>query len=344
VALRIARSTRSLLALGLVSLIGLVHCSSASPRSGFAEPEQPKKSTVATEPSDSDDDDDTGGFNASNAPPPGDDSECTQDIDVVLVLDVSSSMGFVLTTLGNDISGVVDAANKLKAGAHFGIVGFSDNGAFGLGGSDAEGKVHTKASTLKKAFSDFKSIYMDHDRNPGDGPNGPTQQNPICEENSLDALYMAAAEFPWRDNAARVIILATDDTFLEAPDNYGDRDGDGKEDKTDFPREGDYPALHTVKDTVAAVKAAKARVFTVTRLKPPGLLSGAKCGTSRRHTGDDNSIAYGWSKPYDGQAPIPQQTDGKNFDLAEVQSNKLDLADTINGIVLETHCAGDPPK
>lgn len=332
------------MALGLASLIGLVHCSSAEPRSGFTTPEAPKKTTAATDPSaEASDDDDSAGFDTSNPPPPGNDAVCTQDIDVVLVLDVSSSMGFVLTTLGNGITGIVDAANKLKSGAHFGIVAFSDNAAFGLGGSDAQGKIHTKASTLKKAFTDFKSIYMDHDRNPGDGPNGPTQQNPICEENSLDALYMAAAEFPWRDNAARVIILATDDTFLEAPDNYGDGNGDGDTtDKTPY-QEGDYPALHTVKDTVAAVKAAKARVFTVTRLKPPGLFSG-KCGTARRHTGDDNSIAYGWSKPYDGQDPIPQQTDGKNFDLAEVQSNKLDLSDTINGIVLETHCAGDPPK
>lgn len=342
-----SRSVRSLMALGLISLIGLVHCSSAAPRDGFADTvKKPTQTTTdPTEVEESDDDDSAGTFDGTKPPPVGDDSSCTQDIDVVFVLDVSSSMGFVLTKLGSEIEGVVDAANALKTGAHFGLVGFSDNAAFGLGGSDAEGKIHTKASSLKKSFTDFKSTYMDHDRNPADGPSGPTSQNPICEENSLDALYMAAANFPWRTNAARVIILATDDTFLEAPDNYGDRDGDGKTDKTSFPKEGDYPAAHTVKDTVAAVKAAKARVFTVTRLKPPsGLFAGGKCGTGRRHSGDDASIAYGWSKPYDGQDPIPQQTDGKNFDLAEIQSNKLDLADAINGIVLETHCAGDPPK
>lgn len=340
-----ARSVRSLVVLGLISLVGLVHCSAAERRSGF-EDDGPKQKTDVAPTDPADDDDDIGSINGTGEPPPpADDSACTQDIDVVFVLDVSSSMGFVLTKLGSEIQGVVEAANNLKSGAHFGIVGFSDNAAFGLGGSDADGKVHTKASSLKKAFTTFKSTYMDRDRNPGDGPNGPTQQNPICEENSLDALHMAASEFPWRDNAARVIILATDDTFLEAPDNYGDRDGDGKTDKTSFPREGDYPAQHTVKDTVAAVKAAKARVFTVTRLKPPsGLFGGSKCGTGRRHSGDDAAIAYGWSQPYADQDPIPEQTDGKNFDLAEIQSNKLDLADTINDIVLETHCAGDPPK
>lgn len=336
------RSVRSLFALGLISLVGLVHCSSAAPRSGFEEEDKPATTVQPTDPGD---DDDSAGFDGnSEPPPPADESVCTQDIDVVLVLDVSSSMGFVLTKLGSGIDGIVDAANQLKAGAHFGLVAFSDNAAFGLGGSDAQGKVHTKASSLKKAFSDFKSTYMDNDRNPGDGKSGPIRQNPLCEENSLDALHMAAAEFPWRDKAARIIILATDDTFLVAPDNYGDRDGDGKTDKKDYPREGDYPAVHTVKDTVQAVKDAKARVFTITRLKPPGLLDAGKCGTGRRHSGDNASIAYGWSQPYDGEDPIPDQTDGKNFDLAEVQSNKLDLADAINGIVLETHCAGDPPK
>lgn len=335
------RSLRASCVLALLSLVGLVHCSSAERRSGFAEAAPSPKTAVDT--TDPGDDDDTAGFDGETAPPPADDGICTQDIDVVLVLDVSSSMGFVLTKLGSGIGGVVDAANALKSGAHFGIVGFSDNAAFGLGGSDGDGKVHTKASTLKKAFSEMKSVYMDHDRNPADGPSGPTSQNPICEESSLDALHLAASEFPWRTNAARVIILATDDTFLEAPDNYGDRDGDGKTDKTSYPREGDYPAVHTVKDTVEAVKTAKARVFTITRLKPATGIGG-RCGTGRRHQGDEASIAYGWSKPYDGQDPIPQQTDGKNFDLAEVQSNKLDLADAINGIVLETHCAGDPPK
>jgi hypothetical protein len=338
--------SRSLFALGLISLVGVVHCSSAERRDGF-EDEKPKKSVAKTDPKATDDDDDGLQFDGNGeAPPPGDPDECKQDIDVVFVLDVSSSMGFMLSKLGSQIDGVIDSANALKDGAHFGLIGFSDNAAFGLGGSDNEGVVHTKGSTLKKAFTTFKSTYMDKNRNPGDGPNGPDTQNPICEENSLDALHMAAAEFPWREGAMRVIILATDDTFLEYPDNYGDRDGDGKTDKTNYPREGDYPARHTIKDTVQAVKDAKARVFTVTKLKPGGggLLGSGGCGTSRRHEGDANSISYGWSKPYDGQDPIPEQTDGKNFDLAEIQSNKLDLADTINGIVLETHCKGDPPR
>jgi hypothetical protein len=95
------------------------------------------------------------------------------------------------------------------------------------------------------------------------------------------------------------------------------------------------------------LKSAKARVFSFTRSKPPGLLEGG-CGTGRRHVNASGqaiaeSIAYGWSKPYKGKPPIPDQTGGKNFDLDAVRRGTLSLATTINEVVLESHCAG-PPK
>lgn len=74
----------------------------------------------------------------------------------------------------------------------------------------------------------------------------------------------------------------------------------------------------------------------------PHLLDLTRCGTGRRHPSDD-SVTYGWSKPYDGKAPIPDQTGGKNFDLDAVRDGKLSLAATINEVVLQSHCAG-PPK
>jgi len=48
-------------------------------------------------------------------------------LDVVFVLDVSSSMGFVLDQLGQQIGSVVTAANALAPEAHFGLVVFADN-------------------------------------------------------------------------------------------------------------------------------------------------------------------------------------------------------------------------
>jgi hypothetical protein len=267
-------------------------------------------------------------------PEDGGPKPCTEDIDVVLVLDVSSSMGFVLDKLDAEIDKVVAASNALKSGAHFGLMLFVDNVRLDTTGDLDGGKVHSSAVSLKKAFRNAKTTYTSPNRNPGDGPSGPTTQNPICEENALDALHDTATLFPWRTNAAHVAIVATDDTFLEKSDNYGDRDGDGKTNRTDYPREGDYPARFDVKETVAALKAASVRVFSFTGSTTPS------CGTGRRFAGKNDAYTYGWSKPYKSEAPIPNQTGGKNFKLEAVQSGSLSLANTINEVVLQSRCAG----
>lgn len=262
--------------------------------------------------------------------------QCRDSIDLVFVLDVSSSMGFVLDKLAQEIGKVVTASNKLAPDSHFGLVAFVDNHRLDTTGPAEGGKVHLDAATLSAAFKQVKATYTQPNRNPGDGPTGPTLQNPICEENASDALHAAADEFPWRTNANRVIIVATDDTFLERPDNYGDRDGDGKTDKTDYPREGDYPALRILSETVDILKKTKVRVFAFTRLKPPGLLDPTRCGTGRRLPW--TAVSDGWSTPYGGQSPIPAATGGKNFDLDQVHAGALSLTETINTMVLDSHC------
>lgn len=264
---------------------------------------------------------------------PFDAGQCHDVVDVVFVLDVSSSMNFVLQALEADIPDVVAAAEELAPDPHFGFIGFADNHAFGTHGAGEV--VHTEAATLRDAFREFRTTYTQNNRNPGDGPSGRTTQNPICEENSLDALYAAATDFPWRENATRVIILATDDTFLERPDNYGDRDGDGDTTSTSYPREGDYPARWTLAETVRALQDARIRVFSFTRLDPPGWFE-SRCGTPRRFSW--SSISDGWSTPYRGADPIPDATDARNFDLTQVQSGRLNLADTISEVVVESYC------
>jgi hypothetical protein len=260
--------------------------------------------------------------------------KCEEVVDVVFVLDTSSSMDFVLTKLESQIGDVVTASNMVAADAHFGLIAFQDNYKLDSTGPLAGGVVHTSAMSLQTAFRNYRDNYTAYNRNPGDGPSGPTTQNPICEENSLDSLYAAATTFPWRDNATRVVILATDDTFLEATDNYGDRDGDGLTNKTDYPREGNYPAGHTMADTVTALHDAHARVFSFSRITQPGLLE--RCGTGRRLPWA--SITDGWTTPYKSQAPIPMQTDGGNYDLDKVKNGTLSLANTINEVVLDSHC------
>jgi hypothetical protein len=266
-----------------------------------------------------------------------DSGPCNDVVDVVFVLDTSSSMGFVLQQLEQQIADVVSASNTLAPDAHFGLIVFQDNHKLDPTGPLGGGVIHTAATTMQAAFANYRTNYTNNNRNPGDGIAGPTTQNPICEESSLDGLYAAANDFPWRANATRVVILVTDDTFLEKPDNYGDRDGDGLTDKTDFPREGHYPALRDLGETITALKGARARVFSFSRITQPSILE--RCGTGRRMPWA--AITDGWSTPYKGQAPIPVQTDGANFDLDQVKSGTLSLKATINKVVLDSYC--DPP-
>jgi hypothetical protein len=272
--------------------------------------------------------------------PSTDGGVCTDSVDVLFVLDVTSSMEFVLNKLTAEIDKVVTAANGLSPDAHFGLIAFADNWAIDTTGPLEGGKVHTEGSTLKTAFTYYRDTYTANNRNPGDGPSGPDTQNPICEENSLDALNAATTEFPWRATATRVVILVTDDTFLERPDNYGDRDGDGDWDQTNFPKEGNYPASFTLEETVTALKGKQVRVFSFTRLKIPGMLE-VQCGTGRRFPKDQNPFAWGWSATYNGQTPIPDATKGNNFDIMQVKNNALSLSDTINEVVVESYC--NPP-
>lgn len=264
---------------------------------------------------------------------------CEDVVDVVFVLDVSSSMGFVLDELEQGIGDVVTAANGLAPDAHFGLVPFVDNFVLDDTGDLDGGLVHTQASSLQAAFAYYRQNFTDPNRNPGDGLSGPDTQNPICEENALDGLYAAATDFPWRPTATRVIIVATDDTFIEHDDNYGDRDGDGDTTSTDFPREGDYPALRTLAETVSALTDNRIRVFSFTRLSAPGIFDLTRCGTPRRL--DWEAITNGWSAPYNGAPPIPAATDGANFDLDQVRTGALSLEDTINNVVVDSYC--NPP-
>src|SRR6478736_5058509 len=86
-----------------------------------------------------------------------DSGECHDVVDVVFVLDVSSSMDFVLDKLDAEIDGVVTAANQLAPDAHFGLIAFADN--YKRDATGAMGTIHTGGATLKTAFQNYKTNY-----------------------------------------------------------------------------------------------------------------------------------------------------------------------------------------
>lgn len=304
----------------------VVHCASAAARDSFDD--EADGSVDAARSGSSGTPSEQPGITNDGSVPEAGTQKCDEDIDVVLVIDTSTTMKFVLDALEDEFETVVTAANALKTGAHFGAVFFQDNGILDTSGEESGGKVHLGYETLRDAFVTMRDEYTANGINPGDGPDGEHDANLLCEENSLDALHIAATEFPWRDNAVRVIVVVTDDTFLEKPDNYAASTANG----TPVSGYGDYPAQYTVSETVAALQTARAKVFSFT-----SATNG--CGASRRNA-QSNAVTFGWSSPYGDNEPFPAQTGGENFDLAEVKQGDLHLAAAINDIVLAARCDG----
>src|SRR5204862_346174 len=79
------------------------------------------------------------------------------------------------------------------------------------------------------------------------------------------------------------------------------------------------PAAHTLAERVTALRDGDVRVFSFSRLTQPNILE--RGGTGRRLPWAD--ITDGWTTPYKNAMPIPDQTDGGNFDLDMVKSGTL---------------------
>lgn len=230
---------------------------------------------------------------------------CEQDIDIVFVMDVSTSMGAFLDTLAEEIL-VVDqalAALELPAPAQYGLVVFVDDIALlGAGGP------YPDAAALQADFQQWSDFTSSNSQVSASG------SNTTWPENSLDALYAAATGFQWRpaDSTLRIVIHTTDDTFVEGPTTYNGID-----------IERGYA------DTVQALQDQQIRVFSFTADL------GGSCSCE--------DVSPGWSGPYDGQPSIPDATDGGRFDIDMVLAGSLSLSEAINASVEGAVCEDYEP-
>lgn len=227
--------------------------------------------------------------------------DCTQDVDIVFVMDVSTSMGPLLDALADEIL-VVDealAALGLPNPPHYGLVVFVDDAAI-LG----VGAPYPDVATLQQDFQSW-SAFTSTDAQIGGG-----EPNSTWPENSLDALYLAAAGFQWRpagDATLRMIIHTTDDTFWDGPTTAN----------------GESIA-HGYDEVVGALQQRSIRTFSFA-----GQIGGScEC----------EDVTPGWSTPYQGKTPIPEATDGDVFDIDLVLAGQLSLSAAINDAVGQTMC------
>lgn len=227
---------------------------------------------------------------------------CYDPIDLVFVLDVSTSMADEFVHLHDGIASIFAAADALTTDHTFAIVVFVDDvlAVDGCGQWDS-------AAALQAEFDHWRTFCSSNGE-----PGGSAGQNGDCEENSLDALYAAATMCTWRPGATHVVIHVTDDTFLERPASFFNG----------------TPVDHTYGEVSDALVAAQIRVGAFAQLTP------AACGA-----GTSSNTAQGFLSPYHGAMSLPDATGGRAWDIAQVRSGALDMATAINEMVAAEHCA-----
>ena len=230
---------------------------------------------------------------------------CDDSVDIVFVMDVSTSMGPFLSKLAQEIL-VVDQAIQqlnLKAPPQYGLVVFVDDTKF-----SNNGQPYTSLQQLKTDFETWSSFTASNQQVNGGG------QNLTWPENSLDGLYRAAQEFAWRPetDAARMIIHTTDDTFWEGPTN-----------------QNGVAILHGYWETLQALQAQKIRVFSFA-----SKLGGAcEC----------LDVAPGWFGGYQGMPPLPDATGGNVWEIGQVLNNQISLSAALTDAVDNSRCKPYPP-
>lgn len=232
---------------------------------------------------------------------------CNQAIDIVFVMDVSTSMGPFLSKLANEIE-TVDTAVKalnLKVEPHYGLVVFVDDTLFAN-----SSQPYADVGTLKTDFQSWANFTSSNQQTAGGN------QNTTFPENSLDGLYRAAKEFAWRpkESTLRVVIHTTDDTFVQGPTTYNG-----------------VQVIHNYPDTVKALQEEHVRVFTfASKLGGPF---------------ESDDVSAGWFAPVAGAASVPDSTGGGVYQLDDVLSGTVSLSASIPAAVKDTYCKPYPtPK
>jgi len=239
---------------------------------------------------------------AGDGPDP---EECIQDVDIVFVMDVSTTMGPFFDKLEAEIGAVHDALQNfdLPNDPHYGLVVFVDD--FTLVNT---GVPYTDINELAADFAYWNNYTSTNQQTKGGGLNS------TWTENSLDALYAGAGGFQWRplDSTLRIIIHTTDDTFWNGPTV-----GNG------------VNILHNYPETVDILQDKQIRMFTFADF------IGGQC--------ECDDVSKGFFSDFQGQPPIPEQTGGGAYPIGEVLAGVISLSDSITTAVEETYCEEYPP-
>lgn len=229
-------------------------------------------------------------------------SACASSLDIVFAMDVSTSMGGFIDALAEEIL-AVDAALQaldLSAPPRYGLVVFVDDVVLLNGGA-----AYASVEDLRADFLEWSAFTATNQQAGGGGYN---MQFP---ENSLDALVAAAEGFAWSpgntDEALRVVIHTTDDTFWEGP-----RMADGE------------MIVHDYGETIDILQSRGIRVATFAATQ------GDSC--------ECVDVRPGWFEDYEGQPSIPAATDGSAERIDDVLDGTVSLTTGIPAIIDAAIC------
>jgi hypothetical protein len=232
---------------------------------------------------------------------------CGDPLDVVFVLDVSTSMADEAMAMRDGVTSIWNAATALTENVQFGLVVFVDD-ALAVGDCAPFADV----ATLQSELEEWR-LYCATNRSPVS-----EVINMDCTENSLDAIHLAASSCPWREGSTRVLVHVTDDTFAERPSVLSE---------SVFGDEG-VPVQHTYAEVGSLLVEREIRVGA---FAAPG--AGEECGA-----GVSDNVGQGFHEPYRSMPALPTQTGGRAWSIREVRAGTLDMSTAINELIAAEYC------
>ncbi|MCA9661831.1 MAG: hypothetical protein KC486_26060 [Myxococcales bacterium] len=225
-----------------------------------------------------------------------------EQFDVVFVVDVSTTMGFMVDKVEQGIVEVDATLRGLGKDPRYGLVVFVDDVELANGGA-AFTSVKELQAELRRWRTFTSSNRQIHS----------PEANLDWPENSLDALHLAAAGFAWRpaSTTARLIVHATDDDFGEAP-----------------VIQSGQAVKHTYKETLDVLRAQEIRVSTF------AAKLGGQC--------ECLDVKPGLLASFGALPSLPDATGGAAFDIDEVAAGRLSLAAAVQATFNDAICRSYP--
>lgn len=231
---------------------------------------------------------------------------CVDPIDLVFVLDVSTSMAGEAAALRTGVASIFAAADALTTDHRFGLVVFVDD-ALAVEGC----RNYATATELANELMSWQT-FCSSNRSPVS-----SVMNSDCQENTLDAMWTAAATCTWRPGATHILIHVTDDTFEEPGYVYSQSIFGG----------GGVPAMRYYYEVRDRLVADEIRVGAFANEIPEDCGAGTSPDTGR-----------GFFTDYGALQSLPVSTGGRVWNLRAVRDGTLDMATAISEMIEDEHC------